>query len=167
MSEINKDIGVIKGLFDRPRVISNAGSGFRDTYGFKYVTDKNTGRKVKRFTITGRENVYDEIQASKESVDLEVLLQKYATGQASSNIPVFYGDMTKMPKNIYEHARMIDEAQAEFFKLPIEVRKEFNNDFDKFIATFGSPQFNDIFSKYGAETSTEDIKTDIMEGVEE
>lgn len=81
-------------------------------------------------------DTYAKIQAHKDSVDIDKLLERAeiegyeVLNQRQAN----YMDLTIMPKNLIESAQMLQAAENDFNKLPLETRKEFNFSFTEYIA---------------------------------
>ena len=65
--------------YDRQRVTCEPGSRIHKTYGGHY---DEKGRVV--LEETGEINLYDEIQSHAESVDIHVLMKRYANGDAEA-----------------------------------------------------------------------------------
>lgn len=126
-------------------------------------------------------NVYSQIQASRESSDLNYLVKQYQeTGDASifKQRRAEYFDLSKMPKNVFEYQDMIEEAQAKFSELPADLRAKFGNNlynyisddsaFDK-VRTFIQAEidkknpykdFKVNKEAYGKEVEKEDVKSE-------
>lgn len=92
---------------------------------------------------TGKEDWYGYIQSFKDSVDIHVILSKCANGDMSalSAVQGFYGDVKQFPKTKPEMLQLMIDAQRNFEKLPLDVRKEFDYDVNKFIATMDTPEW--------------------------
>ena len=68
---------------------------------------------VETLVDSGVINVYSQIQASRESSDLNYLVKQYQeTGDASvfKQRRAEYFDLSKMPKDVFEYQDMIEEA---------------------------------------------------------
>lgn len=108
-------------------------------YGPKYRAD-GTWYLVQ----IGKHDLYSEIQSHAGSVDIHEILRRFATGQdpaALSRIQGVYGDFTQMPKTFAEALNTLVAAQQYFMDLPKDTRAEFGHDFNRFIASFDSPDF--------------------------
>lgn len=92
---------------------------------------------IEDLTNSGVINVYQKIQASRESSDLNYLVKQY---QETGDSSVFlrrraeYFDLTKMPKDVFDYQAMIDEAQAKFAELPADLRAKFGNNLYNYIS---------------------------------
>ena len=103
---------------------------------------KIDGNKLKK---TGTRNLYDEIQSHKEECDIEQIISRVKLGDTSGlREDGNYIDCTVFPKNINKVREMINDAESEFYKLPIEIRNAFGNDFDKYMEAYGTEEFKKI-----------------------
>lgn len=97
---------------------------------------------------SGKENVYDYIQSFKDSVDIGVILKKAVAGDMSGlqKVQGFYADATKFPQDRRAMLQCVIDAQANFEKLPLEIRERFDNDFNKFFVSIDSPEWREKMS---------------------
>lgn len=117
----------------------------------RYYIESGSGEQ-KEFKIdgnkliqTGTKNLYDEIQSHKEECDIEQIISRVKLGDTSAlREDGNYIDCTVFPKNINKVREMVKDAENEFFKLPIEVRNAFGNDFDKYMEAYGTEEFKKI-----------------------
>lgn len=114
--------------------------------GSKYENDyqeelDNDGRKS--LIIVGKTNVYDKIQQDLESTKIENILHRVAMGDltALNQREGRYIDCTEMPSNLMEAQNIVLRAKEEFYKLPLEVRREFENSPDVYIAELGTEEW--------------------------
>lgn len=119
----------------RERVYAHLGSPVRILYGGRY--DAN-GRVV--LEEKGKENLYDYIQSFRDSVDLNVILARFANGEtdALSKAQGFYADVTDFPKTMADALNRINECEEMFKSLPLEVRQKFDCSFEQFLSQSGS-----------------------------
>lgn len=102
-------------------------------------------------------NKQEEIQSHAESVDLKVLIARYENGDMSAlnqKQPSF-ADIIEMPNSYADVMNMRAQTKRYFYDLPIQVRAEFNHDFDQFAAQLGSSECDAIFEKYKKEANNE------------
>lgn len=95
-------------------------------------------------------NVQEEIQSHAESVDLKVLIARYENGDMSAlnqKQPSF-ADIIDVPNSYADVMNMRATTKRYFYDLPVNVRAEFNHDFDQFAAALGTDECNAIFDKY-------------------
>lgn len=91
----------------------------------------------------GVENTDEEIQSYAESCDLNIILAKYLNGDTSvlNRYSPMFGDFTNMPKTYAEALQKKIDAERMFSELPIEVRKKFDNDINKFYVQAGTEEW--------------------------
>lgn len=123
----------------RSRVYQPNGDPIKILYGPKF--DGN-GRMY--LVETGRENLYEYIQSHADSVDINVLLKLYQSGDTTvlSRVQGAYGDFTQLPKTFAEALNTLIAAEQYFNGLPVETRAQFNHNFNQFIASMDSPDFS-------------------------
>lgn len=92
---------------------------------------------------SGKEDLYDYIQSHADSVDIHIILKRFAMGDVSvlSRVQGTYGDFTQMPKTFAEALNTLVAAEQYFNSLPVEVRQRFNHNFNEFIASMDQPTF--------------------------
>lgn len=92
---------------------------------------------------SGKEDIYDYIQSHADSVDIHIILKRFAMGDVSvlSRVQGTYGDFTQMPKTFAEALNTLVAAEQYFNSLPVEVRQRFDHNFNQFIASMDSPTF--------------------------
>lgn len=93
------------------------------------------------FYISGKTNVYQKTQADKENTVIENIIAKViATGDTSilTKAQGQYTDLTEVPKTIFEAQQKIKEAEKTFEELPIEIRSEYNNNFNEYLKDVGT-----------------------------
>ncbi len=84
----------------------------------------------------GEVDVYAEIQSHAESCDINVLMAKYQSGDASalSKVQGTYFDATGMPKTYAEMLNILIDAQNQFNALPLDERAKFDHSFEKWLS---------------------------------
>ncbi|UPW40985.1 internal scaffolding protein [Sigmofec virus UA08Rod_5894] len=120
------------------RVYQPAGSRVKTLYG--PVFDK---RGVMQLEEIGKHDLYMEIQSHADSVDIHVILQRFAAGDVDvlARIQGTYGDFTQMPKTFAEALNTIIAAEQYFDSLPVDTKARFGHSFSQFIASMDSPTF--------------------------
>lgn len=93
--------------------------------------------------VSGRENIYEEIQSHKDSTDIHVILQRYNNGEldALSKVQGVYQDLTQMPKTYAELLNALIAGENYFNSLPVETRAKFNHSFYEFMAGMDHADF--------------------------
>ena len=127
----------------RERIHPCAGSRVKQLYAGRY--DAN-GRVV--LEEKGTEDLYAFIQSFADSVDINVILARFANGdtEALSRAQGFYADVTDFPPNMADALNRINQAEEMFKSLPLEVRQKFDCSFEQFLSQSGT---EDWFSKMG------------------
>lgn len=112
------------------RHFTERGSRVRKTYGAVY---DEAGRI--RLEEKGEENLYDYIQSFADSVDIHVILKRFANGEVDvlSKVQGFYGDFTGMPENYAQILNAVNDGRRLFDSLPVEARAQFGHNFDVFM----------------------------------
>lgn len=119
------------------RVFSNLGTREKILYSPQFDKD---GRM--ELVESGRENLYEYIQSHKESVDIHVILERFARGDISalSRVQGTYGDFTKMPQTYAEFLNARIFAENYFNSLSVETRAKFDHSFERFLVSLDDPQ---------------------------
>ena len=100
----------------------------------------------------GKENTDEIIASYYESTTLECILAKFANGDMSAlnRYQPLYIDVTEMPKSLAEAQQKIINAEYAFNALPAEVKQQFGNNFNVWLAEAGSEDWmtkmKDIFT---------------------
>lgn len=123
---------------DRDPVYQEPGSPIRTLYG--PIFDKQGRMSLEEI---GQENLYDYIQSHADSVDINVILKQFQQGDVSvlSRVQGAYGDFTQMPKSFAEALNTLIAAEQYFNSLPVDVRAQFDHNFNQFIASMDAPDF--------------------------
>lgn len=131
---------------DNSNIISEVGSPVLQEY--EYSLDKE-GRKslVKKDSVI---NVYERIQADRDSCDINKLMERFALGDTEAiNINKgFYVDARDLPKDYREVFERGLEAEQYFDSLPVELKAMFDNSHSVFFTEIGSKDFEDKVARY-------------------
>lgn len=122
-------------MYNRPDTIESAtGTEFDKTYTM--TIDKDGNKVLKE---TGKTNRYEKIQSYADECDINTILTK-ATLDPSilEKQRGAYFDATGMPTNLAEAQSKILEVKNEFQKLPADIRSQFDNSLEKYVARYGS-----------------------------
>lgn len=121
---------------------SLTGNGREPEYEYK-VTDE--GRELVK---TGEKDVYALIQSHLDETKIENIIkratydpgilgnQNWQTGEVMT-------DISDAPTNYHEWYGRIKDAEAEFDKLPIEIKNKWDNDVEKYIMAYGTKEWAD------------------------
>lgn len=123
---------------DHARVHVDPGDPVKTLYG--PIFDKNGVMSLQEI---GKHDLYGEIQSHADSVDINVLLARYAQGDvgALARVQGAYGDFTQMPSTFAEALNTMIAAEQYFMGLPVDVRAQFGHDFHQFIASMDTPEW--------------------------
>ena len=112
---------------------TNNGERLVTQYKLSYNDDGS-----KEIVVDGYKDVYEEIQSHADSVDIHKIVERCTiTGDMSELYKTegFYGDLAMFPTTRAEALQMLAEAQNIWDKLPIDVKKKFDNNVDNFFST--------------------------------
>lgn len=117
------------------RETSEVGSPLVQLYRSKFSREG-----VLELVPDGEHNLYDEIQSHAQSTDINMILQRYFSGDAAalSRIQGVYADISAMPDNYHEAMTLIDNARKDFAKMPREIQEKFDYDANQWIAAMGT-----------------------------
>lgn len=147
---------------DKSKYFCNPGSQYAEEHIIK-IDDQGHKTLVKSGETT---NVYLKIQAHADSVDIEKILARCEIEgyEILDQRNVLEGDVTLAPKSMLEAAQKLQEAENRFNKMPIDIRREFNFDFNQYIAE-ASNNMDSWATKMGFVKP--EIPTTIKEEIEE
>lgn len=122
--------------------------GTRFINNYQEEIDKKTGKL--HLVKTGETNVYEMIQSNAEDCKIENILKRAAMGDlaALNQREATYVDATTLPKNLMEAQNLALRMKDEFYKMPVEVRKEFDNSPEKYVSLMGTEEFKEIMAPY-------------------
>lgn len=85
----------------------------------------------------GRQNIPEFINSHAESVDINVILQRFTEGDTSalSRRQLMFGDFTQTPKTLADALNLVIAGENMFNSLDPEDKKKFNNNFVQWLAT--------------------------------
>lgn len=124
------------------RHTSLTGNGREPKYEYK-VTDE--GRELVK---TGETDVYALIQSRLDETKIENIIKRAtydpaALGNQDWQTSKTMTDISNAPTNYHEWYGRIKDAEAEFEKLPVEVKNKWNNDVEKYIMAYGTKEWAD------------------------
>lgn len=133
-TELNKPVFYTRTI-KRPTEAAPSGSSEADIYEVEIDT---TGHK--HLVKTGKTNTYEKIQASLESTKIENIIKRAAGGdlEALAVTNGQYLDCTEMPHSLAEAQNMLIKLEAQFNKLPLEIRQKYDMSAEKYIADYGT-----------------------------
>ena len=124
------------------------------TYGEKIDKDGKV-----HVVETGKTNLYEKIQASKDDTLIYNILDRFAAGDVSvlQRHQGVYADLTDMPKTLAEAQQSLITAENYFNKLPLDVRAEFNHSFSEFLASASAGKLAERHSYFKAQEQASDL----------
>lgn len=122
---------------------SPMGDGIQSVFEERIIDGK------KKLVVTGQEDLKAFIEASKAETLIDNIIKRYTEGDLSilSRVQGFYGDVTGMPRDLADAQRTLITLQSNFEKLPLDVRKKFDNSFDKYVEEISSIKDVSAFKK--------------------
>lgn len=129
-----------KNKFDPNLFRTNPGSRKR-----KVLSPLYDGKKLSLIE-SGEVDVQDMINSHAPECDMSFILSRLANGDASvlnGHNPIF-ADFHNLPTNFREVMDVALSAERLFNMLPLEKRQRFDNDYRKFVATAGTPEWDNI-----------------------
>ncbi len=96
----------------------------------------------------GKENLYEYIQSHKDSVDINLILKRYARGDVTAlqRRQAMFGDFSDAPSTYAEALNSMILAENYFNSLPLETRAKFDHNFHRFLVSLDSPDFAEKMS---------------------
>lgn len=130
-----------------PKTETPAGDHYINTY--QEIINKKGKMTLEK---TGQTNVYELIQADAESCKIENIMKRAAMGDLSAlqQRDATYVDATTLPKSLMEAQNLTLRLKDEFYKMPLEVRREFDNSPEQYVALMGTQEFKEIMAPYNA-----------------
>ena len=103
-------------------------------------------------------NQYEMIQAERDSVDLELILARYESGDkdALDRVTTMYIDTIDMPKSYAQMFERVEQMKDIFASMPNEIKGEFNNNAATFWKKAGSAEFDDILNRWRSNVLSKD-----------
>lgn len=134
-----------------PRRAANPGSRTEPHYVQRY---DETGHPY--LVKDGETDTYAIIQSHKEECDINILLQKYTTGDMSViRKDGQYVDITELPENMHEMVNYINAQRERFEALPAAIKQKFENSFEVWATAAGT---GDWLEKMGINEKKEEVK---------
>lgn len=128
---------------EHTRVHANPGSREKILYSPQF-NDDGTMELIE----AGKENLYEYIQSHKESVDINVILKRFARGDVTAlqRRQAMFGDFSDAPSSYAEALNSMIVAEQYFNSLPLETRAKFDHNFHRFLVSLDRPDFQQMLS---------------------
>lgn len=128
-------------------VISSSPTGSRYRQLYRRSVDEDGSQKL---VEAGKEDVYDSIQKAAFGNLLSDLIRRSSLGDLDA-IPEpidSYGDISEMPNDLLSAHRFLSEAKLKYDALPANLKSEFNNSFENFLAKVGDGSIISVLNSY-------------------
>lgn len=91
-------------------------------------------------------NIYEKIQASAEQADINSILRRAKAGDptALNQVKGEYMNIIGAPKDLRQAQQFVINAERQFNSLPLETKKAFDMNPKKYVAMYGTQEFEDI-----------------------
>lgn len=124
---------------DEVEVIAQKNSGLQPEYG--YIADNETGEL--KFCHVRDIDIRAEIASHIDECDMSIIVNRLLENPEMGYIDneEMYGDVSELPKDILEAAMYTDRAKAIFYKLPLDVRKDYDSNLYKFLREVANGEF--------------------------
>lgn len=125
------------------RFYTNPGSPIEPIYEGKLQKDGSI-----ELVEVGKRNIQEYIDSFREDAEIDNIIARFNNGDLSalSRSQGFYDDITKVPTNYAEILNMVYEGQKAFEILPVEIKKQFDNDFNKWFTSVGTDIWHEKMS---------------------
>lgn len=109
-----------------------------------------------QLTASGKEDIQEYINSFRESTDMSYILHQLSLGNTAvlNQKQMLFGDFTECPESLAEAQQMLIDGENAFYKLPLDVRQQFNNDFRNWLFTSGQPEW---MEKMASLITTEEV----------
>ena len=136
-----------------------APSGEKVVPTFSLRISKETGRQ--ELVKTGTTDIYEKIQAAKEGTLIYNIIERFQNGDitALNKNKLCYGDTTIVPKTLAGMKQALIDAENNFNKLPLEVRKEFNHNVNEYLNAIDNGSINSRLEKFGVKQEPTQVET--------
>lgn len=143
---------------DEVEVIAQKNSGLQSEYG--YIADNETGEL--KFCKVRDIDIRAEIASYVDECDMSIIVSRLLENPVEGYIDneEMYGDVSELPKDILEAAMYTDRAKAIFYKLPLDIRKDYDSNLYKFLKEVA----NGEFAKKYASDGKDGVKSDVEAG---
>lgn len=88
----------------------------------------------------GEEDLYAKIQSHADSVDVNLLVQRYCNGEVNAlhRVQGTYMDVSDMPKDVVSYLQMVSDARALYDALPVADKAAAGNSFERWLVAFAA-----------------------------
>lgn len=141
---------------DEVEIIAQKNSGLQSEYG--YIADNETGEL--KFCKVRDVDIRAEIASHVDECDMSIIVSRLLENPAEGYIDneEMYGDVSELPKDILEAAMYTDRAKAIFYKLPLDIRKDYDSNLYKFLKEVANGEFAKKYVSDGKNGAEPDAK---------
>lgn len=109
---------------------------------------------------TGRDNLFDYVQASKDECDIYNILARYQRGDVDvlNRRQGQYLDVVGLPTNMAEAHQLMIDVERKFNSLDPEIRKKFDNSVDVFVDKVAHSDEAGLRDLFGIPAENTDVK---------
>ena len=139
--------------YDFPnQIIGKSFDKVKHEYGFAFDDNGVRFLAVKRDI-----DIQTEINAFENDCNIYNMLNRYMYGDtnALNKAQTVYADISTTPKSLQDALNIQIRLKNDFMNMKPEVRAEFNNDFNQYIASVSSGKAFDVFKKFGMKSDRE------------
>lgn len=137
--------------FDRPRsAFACAGSVVSPI--FEERVDSEGHLYLKQ---TGKRDLNAFVQASHEASKIYNILERFNAGDVSAiqKVKGFYADTVAMPKSLVEVHNFMQQIDANFDSLPVDVKEKFGNSSIQFMKSVENGDLSKILSQFSSKNN--------------
>lgn len=128
---------------DPNKFVTCPGDRFHKLYSSKVMPNGEIHLKE-----SGKEDIQEYINSFKDTCDMAYILAELQKGNTAvlNQRNAMYGDFTDVPANLAEALQIMIDGEAAFNQLPVEVKKQFDNNFRNWLFTSGSSEWTQKMS---------------------
>lgn len=103
-----------------------------------------------KFVAKRTYNLYEKIQAARDSCDLKAILARYEAGDntALDRVQGTYFDLVNLPHNYTELYNAVQKCNDVYESMPIEIKNKYRNNAAYFWSKVGSKEFDQDIADY-------------------
>lgn len=120
-----------------PRRAQHPGNRYEKQYAERYT---ETGHPY--LVEVGEHDNYESIQSYKDECDINLILQRYASGDLTMMRPgAQYIDTSELPSSYHEMYNMVKAQEEKFNALPATIKQKFENNFRVWASMAGTSEW--------------------------
>lgn len=131
--------------------VISSGSPIKDTFHGRLESDGSI-----TLVQDGVIDIQEQINSFEPSTNLYNIISRLGESDYSkfADLAGSFVDATEFPTTYAEALQLVIDGQRSFERLPVDVKQKFDNDFNKWFSTAGSPEW---FSKLGIDLSVQNV----------